>query len=100
MGAENSVHIMVNGDIVGYHTNPGALYNTLKHLKRYGSIPVMTAIVWDVKRNIITISTEAGRMCRPLHIVDSNSIRLTKYPEEYKNSLKSKPFLRIVITIC
>ena len=92
MGAENSVHIMVNGDIVGYHTNPGALYNTLKHLKRYGSIPVMTAIVWDVKRNIITISTEAGRMCRPLHIVDSNSIRLTKYPEEYKNSLKSKPF--------
>ena len=99
MGAENSVHIMVNGDLVGYHTDPGTLYNTLKHLKRYGSIPVMTSIVWDVKRNIIMISTEAGRMCRPLHIVDNNNIRLAKYSEEFKNSLKNKPFQTFIAPI-
>ena len=92
MGSENAIRIMINGDIVGYHTNPAALYNTLKHLKRYGSIPVMTSIVWDVKHNIITISTEAGRMCRPLHIVDNNCIRLSKYPDAYKKSLKSRSF--------
>ena len=99
MGAENAVHIMVNGDLVGYHTEPGTLYNTLKHLKRYGSIPVMTSIVWDVKRNIIMVSTEAGRMCRPLHIVDSNNIRLTKYSDEFKNSLKNKQFQTFIAPI-
>ena len=99
MGSENAVHIMVNGDLVGYHTNPSTLYNKLKHLKRYGSIPAMTSIVWDVKRNIIMISTEAGRMCRPLHIVDNNSIRLESYPESYKNSLKTKQFQTFIAPI-
>ena len=99
MGSENAVHIMVNGDLVGYHTDPSTLYNKLKHLKRYGSIPAMTSIVWDVKRNIIMISTEAGRMCRPLHIVDNNSIRLESYPESFKNSLKNKQFQTFIAPI-
>ena len=100
MGSENAVQIMVNGDIVGYHTSPSALYTTLKHLKRYGSIPVMTSIVWDVKCNIISISTEAGRMCRPLHIVDSNKIRLTNYDDDFKKSIKSKPFQTFIAPLC
>ena len=70
MGSENAVHIMINGDIVGFHTNPDALYCELKHLKRYGSIPPTTSIVWDVQKNLISLSTEAGRMLRPLYIVD------------------------------
>jgi len=70
MGADNAVHIMMNGDIIGFHTSPEKLYKELKHLKRYGSIPPTTAIVWDVQKNLISLSTEAGRMLRPLYIVD------------------------------
>jgi DNA-directed RNA polymerase beta subunit len=79
MGSINSVHIMINGDIIGFHTEPEKLYTQLKHLKRYGSIPPTTAIVWDVQKNLISLSTEAGRMLRPLYIVDG--------PTESTNSL-------------
>ena len=78
MGSEQSVHIMVNGDIVGYHTEPQEFYDKMKHYKRTGAIPATTCIAWDIPRSLIIISTEAGRMCRPAHIVNpgSNKVRV------------------------
>ena len=80
MGADDSVHIMMNGDIIGFHTNPEYLYTQLKHLKRYGSIPPTTSIVWDVQKSLISLSTEAGRMLRPLYIIDTPD-KLNKFPQ-------------------
>ena len=80
MGADDSVHIMINGDIIGFHTKPEQLYSQLKHLKRYGSIPPTTSIVWDVQKSLISLSTEAGRMLRPLYIVDP-SMSDEKFPQ-------------------
>jgi hypothetical protein len=34
----------------------------------------MTSIIWNIKNHMIIISTEAGRMYRPLLIVDIDSI--------------------------
>ena len=70
MGSEDSVYIMVNGDIIGYYKEPSKLYLTLKHYKRSGIIYPMTSIVWNIQKSCIIISTEAGRMYRPLYIVD------------------------------
>jgi DNA-directed RNA polymerase II subunit RPB2 len=70
MGNENNVYVMINGDIIGYHCNPNELYCKLKHYKRSGIIHPMTSIVWNIQRSNIIISTEAGRMYRPLYIVD------------------------------
>jgi DNA-directed RNA polymerase beta subunit len=70
MGSEENVYIMVNGDIIGYYTQPDKLYLTLKHYKRSGVIYPMTSIVWNIQKSCIIISTEAGRMYRPLYIVD------------------------------
>lgn len=70
MGDGNNVYIQVNGDIVGYHSDPNVLYTKLKHLKRCGIIYPMTSVVWNIKNRMIIISTEAGRMYRPLMIVD------------------------------
>jgi len=70
MGDDKSVHISFNGDIMGYHREPVKFYETLKNYKRRGQIPPTTCICWDVPNNIITVNTEAGRMCRPLYIVD------------------------------
>lgn len=72
MGDGNNVYIQVNGDIVGYHSDPHVLYTKLKHLKRCGVIYPMTSIIWNIKNRMIIISTEAGRMYRPLMIVDYN----------------------------
>jgi DNA-directed RNA polymerase II subunit RPB2 len=74
MGSEDNVYIMVNGDIIGYYTNPDKLYLTLKHYKRSGIIYPMTSIVWNIQKSCIIISTEAGRMYRPLYIVDIDPI--------------------------
>lgn len=84
MGAEDSVHIIVNGDILGFTKYPAEIYSILKHKKRSGVIPPTTAIIWSVHHGFIHINTEAGRMCRPLHIVDNHGeMRLD-------NILKSK----------
>lgn len=71
MGSEDAVHIIVNGDILGYTLYPTHVYQVLKHKKRTGVLPPTTAIIWDVHKGYIHINTEAGRMCRPVHIVDN-----------------------------
>ena len=70
LGSADNVYVQINGDIIGYHTDPYMLYNKLKHYKRCGIIYPMTSIVWNIKNRLIVISTEAGRMYRPLLIVD------------------------------
>lgn len=70
MGSLDSVHVFVNGDIIGYTQKPLQVYTELKHKKRTGIIPPTTAVIWDVKMGCIQVNTEAGRMCRPLHVIE------------------------------
>ena len=72
LGNYDNVYVQINGDIIGYHTNPHELYEKIKHYKKCGIIHPMTSIVWNIKHRFIAISTEAGRMYRPLLIVDYN----------------------------
>lgn len=73
MGNPDNIFVMINGDIIGYYDKPNALFKKLKHYKRSGIIHPMTSIVWNIKKSCIIISTEAGRMYRPLYIVDYDS---------------------------
>ncbi len=70
IGNPSNVYVQINGDIIGYHNNPLELYQKLKHFKRCGMIYPMTSVVWNIMKRGIIISTEAGRMYRPLLIVD------------------------------
>ena len=72
LGNSNNVYVQINGDIIGYHNNPLELYNKLKHYKRCGIIYPMTSVYWNILKRCICISTDAGRMYRPLLIVDYN----------------------------
>jgi DNA-directed RNA polymerase II subunit RPB2 len=74
MGSDDNVYIMVNGDIIGYYTNPDKLYYTLKHYKRSGIISPTTSIVWNIQKSCIIVSTEAGRMYVPQYIVDIDPV--------------------------
>ena len=73
MGSPESAQVLINGDLIGFHSDPATLYAALKALKRRGDIPPPTSVVWDIKYSTITMSTEAGRMCRPLLIVDGGT---------------------------
>lgn len=87
MGSGDNVFIQVNGDIIGYHDNPNEIYAKFKHYKRCGIIFPMTSVVWNIKHRVITISTEAGRMYRPLMIVDYD-------PKTNKRELRIERILR------
>lgn len=88
LGNKNYTYVQINGDIVGYNTDPITLYNTLKKYKRSGIIYPMTSIIWNIKDRGIIISTEAGRMFRPLLIVDidkktgKKELRILNYLKE------------------
>lgn len=92
MGSEHAVQIMINGDIVGYHTSPQEFYDKMKHYKRTGAIPATTCIAWDVPKSLIIISTEAGRMCRPVHIVNQGSQQVRVMDLLKKNKQKWSEF--------
>ena len=76
--------IIINGELLGYHTDPELLYKNLKSYKRQGLINPVSAIYWDRMKNILSISTEGGRMYRPLFIVDDNNeLRFHKFLKKY-----------------
>ena len=76
-------HIILNGNILGYHKNPKYLFNILKKLKRKGVINVYTSISWNYQENKIYLNSESGRAIRPTYIVDNkdnkNILRFNKY---------------------
>jgi len=102
IGNPSNVYVQINGDIIGFHTKPNELYKTLKHYKRCGIIYPMTSIVWNILKRGIIISTEAGRMYRPLLIVDYNDkeqkseLRIVKILKEknitWEEFIKDKSF--------
>ncbi len=108
MGSENAVELMINGDIIGYTTDPQRIYASLKHHKRVGTIPPTTAVVWDHKDGVLYVNTEAGRMCRPMYIVDQQEdgtpiLRIQKILQEkgitWKEYMDRRPFTKFVAAL-
>jgi len=73
--------VFVNNMWLGNHKNPLELYNTLKLYKYNGIINILTSIYWDKRENEIYISTEQGRLIRPVIRLDSNNNKL--FTKEY-----------------
>lgn len=63
--------VIVNGAVVGTHEDPVAVYARLKSVKRRGVINPTTSVVWNPIEQELRMSTEAGRCCRPLLIVEN-----------------------------
>ena len=70
--------VFLNEILVGYHRNPDIFVYKLKLLRRNALINIYTSIAWYASDNIIKISTDSGRCCRPLLIVDNNKLLLNK----------------------
>ncbi|VDN24263.1 unnamed protein product [Gongylonema pulchrum] len=71
--------IFVNGAWVGIHRDPEQLMTTLKKLRREMDIIVSeVSMVRDIRDREIRIFTDAGRVCRPLLIVENQKLALKK----------------------
>ncbi|XP_043915093.1 DNA-directed RNA polymerase II subunit RPB2 [Protopterus annectens] len=75
----DATKIFVNGCWVGIHKDPDQLMNTLKKLRRQMDIIVSeVSMIRDIREREIRIYTDAGRICRPLLIVEKQKLLLKK----------------------
>ncbi|MFA5746302.1 MAG: DNA-directed RNA polymerase subunit B [archaeon] len=79
--------IYVNGGIVGFHDDPEKLRADLLKKRRTLQIDSQINIAFDENTNELYINTDAGRVQRPVIIVDKGQSRVTA---EIVEDLKSK----------
>jgi DNA-directed RNA polymerase II subunit RPB2 len=74
----NTCKIFVNGNWVGIHRNPKELVDTFRSLRRMVDIDAEVSIVREIAQKEVRIYTDAGRICRPLFIVNEQQLAIKK----------------------
>merc|ERR1711871_1307155 len=78
--------IFVNGSWIGVHRDPCTLEATLRSLRRQIDIDPEVSVVRDIKEKELRVYTDAGRVCRPLLIVESDHASTWKDPLNHSSS--------------
>ena len=68
----NATKVFVNGVWVGIHRDPTHLVNTMQNLRRRNMISHEVSLIRDIRDREFKIFTDAGRVCRPLFVVDND----------------------------
>jgi DNA-directed RNA polymerase II subunit RPB2 len=66
--------LFINGNWIGVVFKPDNFIDSLILLRRNSVIPIYTSISWDRIGNEIYVSTDAGRLCRPVLFIENNNI--------------------------
>ncbi|MCJ1245880.1 DNA-dependent RNA polymerase II [Trapelia coarctata] len=69
----NATKVFVNGVWVGVHRDPSHLVSTVQSLRRRGMISHEVSLVRDIRDREFKIFTDAGRVCRPLFVIDNDA---------------------------
>ena len=69
--APNATKVFVNGVWVGIHQNPSHLVTDVIQLRRGHFISPEVSLVRDIRDREFKIFTDAGRVCRPLFVVET-----------------------------
>ena len=89
--------VFVNGDWIGLHKEPDYLVNKLRTERRQANINIFTGIYWNVDNRVIKVYTDAGRLTRPLYIVNKgNQLRINN--EYYDNFIKTDSSFNFLIS--
>ncbi|GJJ09697.1 DNA-dependent RNA polymerase II [Clathrus columnatus] len=70
--------VFVNGVWLGVHRDPANLVKTIKKLRRKDDISPEVSVVRDIRERELRLYTDAGRVCRPLFIVENQQLVLQK----------------------
>ncbi len=73
---EKGKDVFFNGRFMGFVTNPAEFANKVRSSKRSGEFPREMSVRHDYLLDQITISTEVGRVLRPLIIVEDGASKL------------------------
>lgn len=74
----NLTKVFVNGVWLGVHRDPLSLVNTLRNLRRKGDLTSEVSIVRDIREREVRVYTDAGRVLRPLFIVEKQHLKLKR----------------------
>ena len=74
----DGARIHVDGDIFGLHKRPNSLVNQFKNARRRGRIRHEVTIRHDVKNKDVFINTDRGRILRPLLVINSGTLEVTR----------------------
>ena len=66
---KNNHLVFLNGSMIGLHRNPEKLIEDIKILRRNGRINEFVSVYIDTKRKTLNVSSDSGRLVRPLIIV-------------------------------
>lgn len=75
----NTCKIFVNGNWVGIHRDPKFLVDNFRSLRRMVDIDAEVSIVRDIAAKEVRIYTDAGRICRPLFVVQDQQLMIKKH---------------------
>jgi DNA-directed RNA polymerase subunit B len=84
--------VFLNGTLVGYHPNGEELVKELRRLRRSGKIHYEVGIAFFKTQyiNEVHINTDAGRILRPLLVVENGKLKITK--EHIERIKRGEPF--------
>ncbi|GFZ45147.1 DNA-directed RNA polymerase II subunit RPB2 [Saitozyma sp. JCM 24511] len=74
--APNATKVFVNGVWMGIHRDAPTLYANLLQMRRGGQLKHEVSIVRDIRERELRLFTDAGRVARPLFVVDQGTQRL------------------------
>ncbi|MEM2141666.1 MAG: DNA-directed RNA polymerase subunit B [Candidatus Thorarchaeota archaeon] len=72
-----SADVFLNGRLVGVHPAPEVLVKTIRQRRRAGEIDQEVNIAYYKKTNEVQVNCDAGRVRRPLIVVENGRSRLT-----------------------
>jgi len=82
---KKEANLYINGKLVGTVDNPEEVVKHLREKRRKGELPPYTSISYNEESKDIHISTDGGRIVRPLILVEKGKPKLT---EEHIEKLK------------
>lgn len=68
----NATKVFVNGVWVGTHRDPLMLHKVVQDVRRQGVVSHEVSIIRDIRDREFKIFTDAGRVCRPLFVIDND----------------------------
>ena len=74
---EKGKDVFFNGRFLGYAINPQDFANKVRQERRKGELPRDLSIAYDELLETIVMSTEVGRVLRPLIVVENGAPKLT-----------------------
>lgn len=68
----NATKVFVNGVWVGTHRDPLMLAKVVQDVRRQGVVNHEVSVIRDIRDREFKIFTDAGRVCRPLFVIDND----------------------------